>query len=633
MPLRRVVFALGAAVAAGLSVQDARHTLNLLAAQDTAVPATDATSSTLPFKPSDPSTCTSIVAATTDAWCVSTCANSCPPQQCTCEGDQAPLVPESSPLDVEGAKAEVVKAAKASAQAAAAARTEAEAKASAAASSATSDIEAATAVKVSNAGPLAVDSSTAQLAFKPADASTCKSIVAATTDAWCVSTCANACPPQQCECEGEQAPVVAKASPPEPDASPVPGGVGTKEYLCQVHGQCDQPTQPAAVVPAGVDPPTGEASQLNRPPTAEEMDAANEAAAAAAAAAAKAAADAAAKANAPATESSSAQRAFKPTDAGSCYSIVESTTDAWCISTCEDACPPQICACDSDSGPVQAISATPIPAMSPKPLPKWAAEGSAKAFKPIDPDSCLSIAPGTTDSWCVSTCANMCPPQMCVCDAGAKNASAMKKEREDAVAPAAKLPPHYANGSPKPPKWVGDPRNFNGGNMNCISLDPSTSDQWCQLNCASKTGTHDEVSCPEDLCKCDAEAREMREQQHDETMDNWKEAEARVRSAENSDDRFGGFPDGLPPAADDAIPELAAPGAPADSKTCKAVTAPATDVWCRRVCETGVCPRAKCKCDGMKDEDYSDSADNAHFEEDPSNLKDKSDPKHNGEPA
>jgi len=600
MALRRALLWLGVALGAGLSVQDerrGRHSLTLLASQV----ATAAT----PFKSADPNACKSIVAATTDEWCVSTCARACPPQQCACEGDQEPLVPDAAAAasGAADARAAVERAAKASADAA-----------SEAAEAQKADIEKATAAKFAPApavpdalAPEEATSPTATQPFKPSDPSTCKSIVAATTDAWCVSTCLKACPPQQCACEGDQEPLSTTMQP----ASAAPA-VGSKEWLCDKHGQCDQPTQPAATVPAGVVDSAGQVAV------------AGEDAAAAAAAAATAAAEEALKNIIPASESSSAQRAFKPTDAGTCYSIVDSTTDDWCINTCVDACPPQICACDSDSGPVQAVSATPLPKVDTPSLPTWGEASGKEAFTPLDHNSCLSIAPGTTDVWCVSTCERSCPPQMCVCDAAASNASAIMEANMANVAPGAKPAPHYANGSPKAPKWVGDERNFGGGNMNCISLEPSTADQWCQVNCVTATA-HQEVSCPEDRCRCDEDAQKQREEQHQETVANWNEAEARVRSAEIDT----AYPDGLPPAPDDVMPAVK-PGAPKDLMSCKAVTPPATDLWCRRVCEDGVCPRQKCECDGMKPEDYSDSEDNSHFTEDPSNLKDKDDPKHNG---
>jgi hypothetical protein len=121
----------------------------------------------------------------------------------------------------------------------------------------------------------------------------------------------------------------------------------------------------------------------------------------------------------------------------------------------------------------------------------------------------------------------------------------------------------------------------------------------------------------------------QRAEEHDSEVANWKEAEARVREA---NDNIGtAYPDGLPPAPEtDKVAgwaESRSAGVPDDPTTCKAIAKPATDLWCQRVCEDAVCPGQKCKCDGMKEEDYSDSEENANFAEDPHNLH-PDDPNH-----
>ena len=249
MPLRRVLLACGATLAAGLSVQSDRGAaLKLLVPQDTAFTAHPFTeSSALPFKPADPSTCTSIADAANNAWCVSTCATACPPQQCKCEGDSSPIATGGT-TGVE---------AKANADVAAAARDDAVSKSLDAAEAAKAAIAKASAAKIAEAENPAENPATPQDSFKPADPRTCKSIVAQVTDDWCISTCATACLPQQCKCEGGADTPVATTSPGQASGEPA---VGSKEYLCQTHGQCDQPILPAATVPAGVADPADPAA-------------------------------------------------------------------------------------------------------------------------------------------------------------------------------------------------------------------------------------------------------------------------------------------------------------------------------------------------------------------------------------
>jgi len=627
MPLRRVLLACGATLAAGLSVQSDRGAaLKLLVPQDTAFTAQPFTeSSALPFKPADPSTCTSIADAANDAWCVNTCATACPPQQCKCEGEQSPLATGGTTGDEAKANADV----------AAAARDDAVSKSLDAIEAAKAAIADASAAKIAESENPAENPATPQDSFKPADPRTCKSIVAQVTDDWCISTCATACLPQQCECEGGDTPVLATS--PAPDAAGAPA-VGSKEYLCLTHGQCDQPIIPAATVPAGVADPadpaagTSEIASATIPAGVSTTDATVDALAPAPTAGDAPLAptgDLAADAAAVAVANAAAHMPFRPADASTCYSIIESTDDKWCIATCADSCPPATCACEGDYGPVIAISATPLPLVEPPPLPKWADGSGSVAFVPKDASSCLSVAPSTTDAWCQSTCKTSCPPQMCVCDAAAFNATAIKAEASSSMG-TPKVAPHFANGSPKPPtSYVGDTRNFGGGNMDCISLNPATADAWCQLNCVSNTGSeHPEVVCPEEMCQCGKDAVAQRAAEHDQEVANWKEAEARVRGADIGES----YPDGLPPAPEAKNPTAGwtaerSAGVPDDPHSCKAIAKPATDLWCQRVCEDAVCPGKQCACDGMKAEDYSDSAVNPNFAEDPSNLRPK-DPNH-----
>ena len=617
MPLRSVLLACGATLAASISVQNDRGAaLKLLVPQDTAFAAQAfKDSSQLPFKPADPSTCTSIADAANNAWCVSTCATSCPPQQCKCEeGGLAPVATTGGTTGDE---------ASASAKAAAAARDDAVSKSLDAAEAAKAAIAEASAAKIAESENPAENPATPQDSFKPADPRTCKSIVAQVTDDWCISTCATACLPQQCECEGGEKPKLATTSP-DPAGAPA---VWSKEYLCQTHGQCDQPIIPAATVPAGVADPADPAAGTSKiasatiPAGASMTDATADAPAPTG--------DLAADAAAVAVANAAAHMPFRPKDASTCYSIIDSTDDKWCIATCADSCPPATCACEGDYGPVVAISATPLPAVKPPELPKWADDSGSVAFVPKDASSCLSVAPSTTDAWCQSTCQRSCPPQMCVCDAAAFNATAIKAEASASMGTPMEAP-HFANGSPKPgTSYVGDARNFGGGNMDCISLNPATADAWCQLNCVSNTGSeHPEVVCPEELCQCGKDAVKQRAAEHDQEVANWKEAEARVRGADIGES----YPDGLPPAPEAKNPTAGwtaerSAGVPDDPHTCKAIAHPATDLWCQRVCEDASCPGKQCACDGMKPEDYSDSEVNPNFSQDPSNLR-PDDPNH-----
>ena len=115
-------------------------------------------------------------------------------------------------------------------------------------------------------------------------------------------------------------------------------------------------------------------------------------------------------------------------------------------------------------------------------------------------------------------------------------------------------------------EWRNDPRREGGGNTSCVSIAPGTNNQWCAIMCSDanpKAPDGSEASCPPSKCRCDAEARKQLEDEAKQLMDNWKEAEERVRSAKPNT----AYPDGMPPIADDerkqledALPSI--PGAP-----------------------------------------------------------------------
>ena len=316
-----------------------------------------------------------------------------------------------------------------------------------------------------------------------------------------------------------------------------------------------------------------------------------------------------------ATESSTAELPFRPDDASTCVSVSASTTDDWCQNTCAKSCPPQICTCEGERKPVKITNpdGTPyigstgaeavptmgatFPVVSPPPLtiPAVVPQLTAK-----DSTSCISVSTSVTDEWCQQSCGVQCLASMCACDAAATEAAAARKaatgqafaDGKPASPFATQEAPRYENGSPKAPEWVADTRNFVGGDLSCASIDAGVSDSWCQLNCATASA-HPEVSCPDNLCDCSEGAAQAGEAKASENMDNWKEAEARIRSV----DPEQSYPDGLPPADDDKQLPVAA-GVPKDVQSCKAVAAPTSDRWCRQICSTGVCPEDKCRCDG-----------------------------------
>merc|ERR1740130_440672 len=316
-----------------------------------------------------------------------------------------------------------------------------------------------------------------------------------------------------------------------------------------------------------------------------------------------------------ATESSTAELPFRPDDASTCVSVSASTTDDWCQNTCAKSCPPQICTCEGERKPVKITNpdGTPyigstgaeavptmgatFPVVSPPPLtiPAVVPQLTAK-----DSTSCISVSTSVTDEWCQQSCGVQCLASMCACDAAATEAAAARKaatgqafaDGKPASPFATQEAPRYENGSPKAPEWVADTRNFVGGDLSCASIDAGVSDSWCQLNCATASA-HPEVSCPDNLCDCSEGAAQAGEAKASENMDNWKEAEARIRSVDPADS----YPDGLPPADDDKQLPVAA-GVPKDVQSCKAVAAPTSDRWCRQICSTGVCPEDKCRCDG-----------------------------------
>jgi len=148
-------------------------------------------------------------------------------------------------------------------------------------------------------------------------------------------------------------------------------------------------------------------------------------------------------------------------------------------------------------------------------------------------------------------------------------------------------------------EWLGDRPT----NTSCVSIDVGTADSWCQTMCATTTDNPLVLAstCPEKTCRCDAESKAVAKQEHDEVIDNWHEAEARVRTA----DVDTAYPDGLP-HFEDAKPTPDLPTKAkrdhlsSDPNTCRAIHIQATDHWCATQCATEECPLTLCKCDDLE---------------------------------
>lgn len=203
------------------------------------------------------------------------------------------------------------------------------------------------------------------------------------------------------------------------------------------------------------------------------------------------------------------------------------------------------------------------------------------------------------------------------------------------AAPAAAVGPNgekidWASGLPVPVETKQDE------NLDCLSIQPGIPDMWCATRCVANG------DCPPDTCKCGEGAREQGaaaraaaakawedaenkrradaeqkiddpdkkytdepwkgNQQAAQAMDNWKEAEARVKSASAGT----AYPDGLPPA-DEEIKEHEedsfenAEDIPLD-KSCVSVgsfKSDANDYYCATSCAPGSrqsCSETICKC-------------------------------------
>jgi hypothetical protein len=132
------------------------------------------------------------------------------------------------------------------------------------------------------------------------------------------------------------------------------------------------------------------------------------------------------------------------------------------------------------------------------------------------------------------------------------------------------LPSIYQDGTMHKAEWQDDPRKEGGGNTSCVSIRPGTTNQWCATMCSSANPHAPDgspASCPEAMCSCTAEARKQLQDESNEVLANWKEAESRVRGVKANT----AYPDGLPPTDldgdDPSLPQLprAPPPLPASS--------------------------------------------------------------------
>ena len=171
--------------------------------------------------------------------------------------------------------------------------------------------------------------------------------------------------------------------------------------------------------------------------------------------------------------------------------------------------------------------------------------------------SCLSIQAGIPDMWCSTRCAvgGDCPPDMCKCGEGAR------QQGEEARAQAAR-------------DWE-DAENTRRRDAEQKKADPDkkfTDEPWKESEQAAQA------------------------------MDNWKEAEARVKSAEAGT----AYPDGLPPAPEETKEAEVKTFEPAEDipmdRSCVSVgpwKSNANDYFCATSCAPGSaqpCSETICKC-------------------------------------
>jgi|TARA_B110001469_G_C9580479_1_gene287902 hypothetical protein len=104
----------------------------------------------------------------------------------------------------------------------------------------------------------------------------------------------------------------------------------------------------------------------------------------------------------------------------------------------------------------------------------------------------------------------------------------------------------------------------------CVSVAPGTTDNWCQLTCAAQ-------ECPESLCKCG---------------DNAKELKASKKAANKANAAASGSAPVDEQKWDDAV---------TTNSSCISIQSGTNDYWCQITCGTaGGCPDNMCKCGDEK---------------------------------
>lgn len=146
-----------------------------------------------------------------------------------------------------------------------------------------------------------------------------------------------------------------------------------------------------------------------------------------------------------------------------------------------------------------------------------------------------------------------------------------------------------------PSQWEGDYWNFEGrGDTQCVSISPSTPDDWCTITCGTNP-----TGCPDNLCKCGEDAIKEADEIKQAARDNWNEAEQRIRGVKSGQS----YPDGIPPS-DVEVPGVHKVEAPAPlAMQCKSkapFNSGAMDVWCEKNCARGPtsCSMIQCECEG-----------------------------------
>ena len=204
-----------------------------------------------------------------------------------------------------------------------------------------------------------------------------------------------------------------------------------------------------------------------------------------------------------------------------CVSFKEGLSEAWCYAACTNGlCPPEaagdcMCGKGAPSKQQQAQAAQ-------QGLTKDWASGAVLPKAPEVPavvaPAAVAVAPSAV---AVAPVADLPVAPSAVAVAPSAVAVAPVAELPVAVAPAAVA----EDGTPLPS--LAAPTD-----ATCISLKTGTPDFWCQNTCGAKTNY-----CPEDTCKCGAEALKESKEKSKDAMDAWNEAERQNRQLSGQSDQ------------------------------------------------------------------------------------------------